>query len=68
MVGKPKNQDSKQTLAAFLQFEDAQAASDEIFLPLSDALRQRLEELESSAMMTLANYMVGLEISIRLDH
>ena len=61
IVGKPKNLDSKQTLAVFLQVENMRDQTEEQLIPMSDVLRARLVNLESEVKRELTSYMVSLE-------
>jgi len=58
IVGKPDALGSKQTLTAFLQFNDVKDRSGDQLLQLSDKLRLDLQNLEADAKSALANYMV----------
>ncbi|KAK2767670.1 NRPS [Arachnomyces sp. PD_36] len=58
VAGKPKCQASKQTLAAFVCFSNDECKPYDSLVPMSDALRSTIQDLEFAMRQVLPGYMV----------
>ncbi|KAK8015924.1 Phenylalanine racemase (ATP-hydrolyzing) [Apiospora marii] len=58
LAGKTKVDKSKQTLAAFIEFQDGTEETPGLLMKTDDELRARFEELDSAMRATLPRYMV----------
>ncbi|KAK8091788.1 nonribosomal peptide synthase Pes1 [Apiospora hydei] len=58
LAGKTKVDKSKQTLAAFIEFQDSTESTPGMLLEMDDELRDRFQDLDSAMRATLPRYMV----------